>query len=124
MNGAGLAMGTMDIVKHYGGEPANFLDVGGGANKDQVTEAFRILLGDPHVNAVLVNIFGGIMKCDTIAGGIIAAYKEVGFHVPLVVRLEGTNVELGKKILKESGLNVVAANDMADGAKKIVELAK
>ena len=106
VNGAGLAMATMDIIKYHGGEPANFLDVGGGANKDQVTEAFRILLGDPNVKAVLVNIFGGIMKCDIIAGAILAAFKEVGFHVPLVVRLEGTNVDLGKKMLSESGLAI------------------
>src|SRR6185503_2038118 len=101
VNGAGLAMATMDIVKYHGGNPANFLDVGGGANKDQVTEAFRILLSDPRVKAVLVNIFGGIMQCDIIAGAILAAFKEVGFHVPLVVRLEGTNVELGRKMLAE-----------------------
>src|SRR5581483_10160987 len=101
VNGAGLAMSTMDIIKYHGGSPANFLDVGGGANKDQVTEAFRILLADPRVKAVLVNIFGGIMKCDTIAGAIIAAFKEVGFKVPLVVRLEGTNVEQGRKMLAE-----------------------
>src|SRR5213078_3377526 len=102
VNGAGLAMSTMDIIKYHGGEPANFLDVGGGANKEQVTEAFRILLGDPRVKAVLVNIFGGIMRCDVIAGAILAAFKEVGFHVPLVVRLEGTNVEQGRKLLAES----------------------
>jgi succinyl-CoA synthetase beta subunit len=114
----------MDIIKYHGGEPANFLDVGGGANKDQVTEAFRILLADPRVKAVLVNIFGGIMKCDTIAGGIIAAYKEVGFHVPLVVRLEGTNVELGRKMLAESGLNIITATGMTDAAKKVVAAAK
>jgi succinyl-CoA synthetase beta subunit len=124
VNGAGLAMSTMDIIKYHGGEPANFLDVGGGANKDQVTEAFRILLSDPRVKAVLVNIFGGIMKCDTIAGGIIAAYKEVGFHVPLVVRLEGTNVELGRKMLGESGLNIITATGMTDAAKKVVAAAK
>lgn len=124
VNGAGLAMSTMDIIKYHGGEPANFLDVGGGANKDQVTEAFRILLSDPRVKAVLVNIFGGIMKCDTIADGIIAAYKEVGFHVPLVVRLEGTNVELGRKKLAESGLNIISATGMTDAAKKVVAAAK
>jgi succinyl-CoA synthetase beta subunit len=123
VNGAGLAMSTMDIIKYHGGEPANFLDVGGGANKDQVTEAFRILLSDLNVKAVLVNIFGGIMKCDIIAGAILAAFKEVGFKVPLVVRLEGTNVDLGKKMLAESGLAVTTANDMADGAKRIVALA-
>ena len=109
VNGAGLAMSTMDIIKYHGGKPANFLDVGGGANEEQVTEAFRILLSDPRVKAVLVNIFGGIMKCDIIAGAIIAAFKEVGFHVPLVVRLEGTNVEQGKKMLADSGLNITTA---------------
>ena len=124
VNGAGLAMATMDTIKLFGGEPANFLDVGGGANTEQVTEAFRILLGDKNVKAVLVNIFGGIMKCDTIANGVIAAVKETGLKVPLVVRLEGTNVELGKKILAESGLNIVAASDMLDGARKAVDLAK
>jgi succinyl-CoA synthetase beta subunit len=120
VNGAGLAMSTMDIIKYHGGEPANFLDVGGGANNEQVTEAFRILLSDTRVKAVLVNIFGGIMKCDTIATGIIAAFKEVGFHVPLVVRLEGTNVELGRKLLAESGLNITTASGMTDAAKKVV----
>jgi succinyl-CoA synthetase beta subunit len=124
VNGAGLAMGTMDIVKHYGGEPANFLDVGGGANKDQVTEAFRILLSDKNVKAVLVNIFGGIMKCDTIAGAILAAFDEVGFHVPLVVRLEGTNVEQGRKILADSGKKITTAVGMADAAQKVVAAAK
>jgi succinyl-CoA synthetase beta subunit len=124
VNGAGLAMSTMDIIKYHGGEPANFLDVGGGANKDQVTEAFRILFGDPHVKAVLVNIFGGIMKCDTIAAAILAAFKEVGFHVPLVVRLEGTNVEQGKKLLAESGLNIATANGLTEAAKKVVAAAK
>ena len=124
VNGAGLAMGTMDIVKHYGGEPANFLDVGGGANKDQVTEAFRILLSDKNVKAVLVNIFGGIMKCDTIAGAILAAYDEVGFHVPLVVRLEGTNVEQGRKLLSESGKKITTAAGMAEAAQKVVAAAK
>jgi succinyl-CoA synthetase beta subunit len=124
VNGAGLAMSTMDIIKYYGGEPANFLDVGGGANKDQVTEAFRILLADPRVKAVLVNIFGGIMKCDIIAGAILAAFKEVGFHVPLVVRLEGTNVEQGRKMLAESGLNITTATSMADAAQKVVAAAK
>ena len=124
VNGAGLAMSTMDIIKYHGGEPANFLDVGGGANKDQVTEAFRILLADPRVKAVLVNIFGGIMKCDTIAAAILAAFKEVGFHVPLVVRLEGTNVEQGRKMLKESGLNITTASGMTDAAKKVVAAAK
>ncbi|MEY4614244.1 MAG: hypothetical protein RL179_2217 [Planctomycetota bacterium] len=124
VNGAGLAMSTMDIIKYHGGEPANFLDVGGGANKDQVTEAFRILLSDPNVKAVLVNIFGGIMKCDTIANAILAAYKEVGFHVPLVVRLEGTNVAEGKRILHDSGLKIIAAEGLTDAAKKVVAAAK
>jgi succinyl-CoA synthetase beta subunit len=123
VNGAGLAMSTMDIIKYHGGEPANFLDVGGGANKDQVTEAFRILLGDKRVKGVLVNIFGGIMKCDTIASAILAAFKEVGFHVPLVVRLEGTNVELGRKILADSGLNIATASGLTEAAKKVVALA-
>ncbi|MSR30622.1 MAG: ADP-forming succinate--CoA ligase subunit beta [Gemmataceae bacterium] len=123
VNGAGLAMSTMDIIKHHGGEPANFLDVGGGANKDQATEAFRILLADTKVKAVLVNIFGGIMKCDTIAQAILAAYKEVGFHVPLVVRLEGTNVQEGKKILSESGLKIITADGLTEAAKKVVAAA-
>ena len=123
VNGAGLAMSTMDIIKHYGGQPANFLDVGGGATTAKVTAAFKIITADPKVKGIFVNIFGGIMKCDTIANGVVAAVKEVGLKVPLVVRLEGTNVELGKKLLKESGLELVAADDMADGAKKIVELA-
>jgi succinyl-CoA synthetase beta subunit len=124
VNGAGLAMSTMDIIKYHGGDPANFLDVGGGANKDQVTEAFRILLGDARVKAVLVNIFGGIMKCDTIAAAILAAFKEVGFHVPLVVRLEGTNVEQGRKILAESGLNIATAAGLTEAAKKVVAAAQ
>ncbi len=124
VNGAGLAMATMDIIKFYGGAPANFLDVGGGATAEKVTAAFKIITRDQAVKGIFVNIFGGIMKCDTIATGVVTAVKEVGLKVPLVVRLEGTNVELGRKILKDSGLNVVAANDMADGAKKIVELAK
>jgi succinyl-CoA synthetase beta subunit len=124
VNGAGLAMATMDIIKLYGEEPANFLDVGGGATKEKVTAAFKIITRDPAVKGIFINIFGGIMKCDTIATGVVTAVKEVGLKVPLVVRLEGTNVELGRKILKDSGLNVVAATDMADGAKKIVELAK
>ena len=123
VNGAGLAMATMDIIGHYGGMPANFLDVGGGATQDKVTAAFKIITADPAVKGIFINIFGGIMKCDTIANGVVGAVKEVGLKVPLVVRLEGTNVELGRKILAESGLNVVAAADMADGAKKIVELA-
>jgi succinyl-CoA synthetase beta subunit len=123
VNGAGLAMSTMDIIQHYGGQPANFLDVGGGATTEKVTAAFKIITRDPAVKGIFVNIFGGIMKCDTIANGVIAAVKEVGLQVPLVVRLEGTNVELGKKILNESKLDLYAAADMADGAKKIVELA-
>ncbi|PLR97290.1 ADP-forming succinate--CoA ligase subunit beta [Bacillus sp. T33-2] len=122
VNGAGLAMATMDIVKHYGGEPANFLDVGGGATAEKVTEAFKIILSDPKVKGIFVNIFGGIMKCDVIATGVVEAAKQVGLEVPLVVRLEGTNVELGKKILNESGLNIIAAESMADGAQKIVSL--
>ncbi|HYT91202.1 MAG TPA: ADP-forming succinate--CoA ligase subunit beta [Gemmataceae bacterium] len=124
VNGAGLAMSTMDIIKYHGGEPANFLDVGGGAKKDQVTEAFRILLGDPRVKAVLVNIFGGIMQCDIIAGAIIAAFQEVKPKVPFVVRLEGSNVEKGKKMLSESGLNITTAGDLTDAAKKVVAAAK
>lgn len=120
VNGAGLAMSTLDIIKLHGEAPANFLDVGGGANKEKVTHAFKIILSDPNVKAILVNIFGGIMKCDVIAEGVIAASKEVGLKVPLVVRLEGTNVELGKKILKESGLNITPANDLTDAAKKVV----
>src|SRR5205807_31208 len=123
VNGAGLAMSTMDIIKYHGGMPANFLDVGGGANKEQVTEAFRILLADPRVKAVLVNIFGGIMKCDIIAAAIIAAFKEVGFRVPLVVRLEGTNVAQGKKMLADSGLAITTADDLTDAAKKVVAAA-
>ncbi|MGZ9097318.1 MAG: ADP-forming succinate--CoA ligase subunit beta [Micavibrio sp.] len=121
VNGAGLAMATMDIIKLYGGEPANFLDVGGGATTERVTAAFKIILSDPNVKGVLVNIFGGIMKCDIIANGIIAAAKEVSLSVPLVVRLEGTNVDLGKKILRESGLPIIAADNLADAAKKVVE---
>ncbi|WP_044893784.1 ADP-forming succinate--CoA ligase subunit beta [Bacillus alveayuensis] len=122
VNGAGLAMATMDIIKYYGGEPANFLDVGGGATAEKVTEAFKIILSDPKVKGIFVNIFGGIMKCDVIATGIVEATKQVGLDLPLVVRLEGTNVELGKKILEESGLNITAAESMADGAQKIVKL--
>jgi succinyl-CoA synthetase beta subunit len=117
-------MSTMDIIKYYGGQPANFLDVGGGATAEKVTAAFKIITSDPEVKAIFVNIFGGIMKCDTIATGVITAVKEVGLKVPLVVRLEGTNVELGKKMLAESGLNIVAAADMADGAQKVVAAAK
>ena len=120
VNGAGLAMATMDIIKLYGGEPANFLDVGGGATKERVTAAFKLLLGDPNVEGVLVNIFGGIMRCDVIAEGIVAAAREVNFTVPLVVRLEGTNVELGKSILKDSGLAITPADDLGDAAEKIV----
>ncbi|MEM9185952.1 MAG: ADP-forming succinate--CoA ligase subunit beta [Planctomycetota bacterium] len=123
VNGAGLAMSTMDIVKLHGGQPSNFLDVGGGANKDQVTEAFRILLGDENVKAVLVNIFGGIMQCTTIANAVLAAYKEVGFNVPLVVRLEGTEVEEGRKILAESGVDIINAEGLTDAAKKVVAAA-
>jgi succinyl-CoA synthetase beta subunit len=123
VNGAGLAMSTMDIIKYYGGQPANFLDVGGGATAEKVTAAFKIITSDPEVKAIFVNIFGGIMKCDTIATGVITAVKEVGLKVPLVVRLEGTNVELGKKMLAESGLDIVAAADMADGAQKAVSAA-
>ncbi len=121
VNGAGLAMATMDIIKYVGGEPANFLDVGGGADKDQVAAAFKIITKDPNVKGIFVNIFGGIMRCDTIATGIIEAVKEVGLAVPLVVRLEGTNVELGQQILDESGLDLVSATDMKDGASKILE---
>ncbi|WP_333587147.1 ADP-forming succinate--CoA ligase subunit beta [Phenylobacterium sp.] len=121
VNGAGLAMATMDIIKLYGAEPANFLDVGGGASKEKVTAAFKIITADPNVKGILVNIFGGIMRCDIIAEGVVEAVKEVGLKVPLVVRLEGTNVELGKKIIAESGLNVVSANDLSDGADKIVK---
>lgn len=120
VNGAGLAMSTLDIIKLHGEAPANFLDVGGGANKEKVTNAFKIILSDPNVKAILVNIFGGIMKCDVIADGVISASKEVGLKVPLVVRLEGTNVELGKKMLKESGLNITPADDLTDAAKKVV----
>ncbi|MEO0832671.1 MAG: ADP-forming succinate--CoA ligase subunit beta [Pseudomonadota bacterium] len=121
VNGAGLAMSTMDIIKHYGAEPANFLDVGGGATKEKVTEAFKIITSDPGVQGILVNIFGGIMRCDVIADGVIAAVNEVGLSVPLVVRLEGTNVAEGKKIINESGLNVIAADDLEDAAEKIVK---
>ena len=124
VNGAGLAMATMDIIKLYGGSPANFLDVGGGANKEKVTEAFKLMLKNPSLKAILVNIFGGIMKCDVIAEGVVAAAREVHLSVPLVVRLEGTNVELGKKILAESGLPIISGNDMADAAQKVVAAAK
>ncbi|RAK57453.1 ADP-forming succinate--CoA ligase subunit beta [Phenylobacterium deserti] len=121
VNGAGLAMATMDIIKLYGAEPANFLDVGGGASKEKVTAAFKIITADPNVKGILVNIFGGIMRCDIIAEGVVEAVKEVGLKVPLVVRLEGTNVEKGKEIIAASGLNVVSANDLSDGAEKIVQ---
>jgi succinyl-CoA synthetase beta subunit len=124
VNGAGLAMATMDIIKFYGAEPANFLDVGGGATTEKVTEAFKIILSDKNVKGVLVNIFGGIMRCDVVATGVVEAAKQVKLSVPLVVRLEGTNVELGKKILAESGLNIIPANDLADAAKKAVEAVK
>jgi succinyl-CoA synthetase beta subunit len=121
VNGAGLAMATMDIIKLYGGEPANFLDVGGGATKERVTAAFKIILSDPHVEGILVNIFGGIMRCDVIAEGVVAAAREVSLDVPLVVRLEGTNVELGKQILAQSGLPIIAADNLADAAEKVVK---
>ncbi len=124
VNGAGLAMATMDIIKLYGAEPANFLDVGGGATREKVTAAFKIIMADPNVKGILVNIFGGIARCDVLAEGVVAAVKEVGLAVPLVVRLEGTNAELGKQILRDSGLNVTPANDLADGAQKIVAAVK
>jgi len=124
VNGAGLAMATMDIIKLSGGEPANFLDVGGGATKERVTAAFKIILSDPNVEGILVNIFGGIMRCDVIAEGVVAAAKEVSLNVPLVVRLEGTNVDLGKKIMAESGLTIISADDLGDAAKKIVQAVK
>jgi succinyl-CoA synthetase beta subunit len=124
VNGAGLAMSTMDIIKHFGGEPANFLDVGGGATAEQVAAAIRIISADPNVKGILVNIFGGIMHCDTIAAGIISGVNEVGLPVPMVVRLEGTNVELGKQMLDDSGLNLITAADMKDGAQKIVEMTR
>ncbi len=124
VNGAGLAMATMDIIKLYGASPANFLDVGGGATKEKVTEAFKIITSDPNVKGILVNIFGGIMRCDVIAEGVVEAVKEVGLQVPLVVRLEGTKVAEGKKIINESGLNVIAADDLKDGAEKIVKAVK
>ena len=124
VNGAGLAMATMDIIKLYGSEPANFLDVGGGASKEKVTAAFKIITSDPNVKGILVNIFGGIMRCDIIAEGVIAAVKEVGLKVPLVVRLEGTNVDQGKAIISNSGLNVIAANDLSDAAEKVVKAVK
>jgi succinyl-CoA synthetase beta subunit len=121
VNGAGLAMGTMDIIKLYGGEPANFLDVGGGASEEQVKNAFRIILSDKNVRAVLINIFGGIMRCDIIANGVVAAVKEMGLEIPVVVRLEGTNVDEGKKILRESGLKITPAEDLADAAAKVTK---
>jgi succinyl-CoA synthetase beta subunit len=124
VNGAGLAMSTMDLIKYHGGNPANFLDVGGGANKDQVLEGFRILLSSPKVKAVLVNIFGGIMKCDTIAAAILAAYDEIDFRVPLVVRLEGTNVELGMKMIEDSGRGITVAKGLTDAAQKVVAAAQ
>ena len=124
VNGAGLAMATMDIIKLYGGSPANFLDVGGGADKEKVTEAFKLMLKNPNLKAILVNIFGGIMKCDVIAEGVLAAAREVHLKVPLVVRLEGTNVELGKKILAQSGLPIISGSDMADAAQKVVDAAR
>lgn len=121
VNGAGLAMATMDIIKHFGGEPANFLDVGGGATQEKVAEAFRLITADPKVKGIFVNIFGGIIKCDVIANGVVEAAKEVGLNMPLVVRLEGTNVDLGKKILADSGLAIIPAADMADGARRIID---
>jgi succinyl-CoA synthetase beta subunit len=124
VNGAGLAMATMDIIKLYGGNPANFLDVGGGASKGKVTEAFKLMLRNPKLKAILVNIFGGIMKCDVIAEGVVAAAREVHLKVPLAVRLEGTNVEIGKKILAESGLPIIFGSDMADAAQKVVAAAR
>ena len=124
VNGAGLAMGTMDIIKFYGAEPANFLDVGGGATRERVTTAFKIILSDPNVEGILVNIFGGIMRCDVIAEGVVAAAREVSLHVPLVVRLAGTNVDLGKKILADSGLPITSADDLADAAEKVVQAVK
>ena len=124
VNGAGLAMATMDIIKLFGSEPANFLDVGGGATKEKVTEAFKIITSDPKVKGILVNIFGGIMRCDVIAEGVVSAVKEVGLQVPLVVRLEGTNVAEGKAIITDSGLNVIAADNLKDGAEKIVAAVK
>jgi succinyl-CoA synthetase beta subunit len=123
VNGAGLAMATMDVIKLYGGAPANFLDVGGGATTEKVTEAFKIMLKNPNLKAILVNIFGGIMKCDVIANGVIAAAREVKLSVPLVVRMKGTNEDLGKQILKDSGLPIISANNMAEAAEKVVAAA-
>jgi succinyl-CoA synthetase beta subunit len=124
VNGAGLAMATMDVIKLYGGAPANFLDVGGGATTEKVTEAFKIMLKNPNLKAILVNIFGGIMKCDVIANGVIAAAREVKLSVPLVVRMKGTNEDLGKQILKDSGLPIISANNMAEAAERVVAAAK
>jgi succinyl-CoA synthetase beta subunit len=124
VNGAGLAMATMDIIQYAGGSPANFLDVGGGANAEQIRNAFRILLSDRHVKAVLINIFGGILRCDTLATGVVAAARELNVAVPIVVRMEGTNVELGRKILTDSGLNFTVADDMKEAAEKVVRLAQ
>jgi succinyl-CoA synthetase beta subunit len=124
VNGAGLAMATMDVIKLYGGSPANFLDVGGGATTEKVTEAFKIMLRNPNLKAILVNIFGGIMKCDVIANGVIAAAREVKLSVPLVVRMKGTNEDLGKQILKDSGLPIISANNMAEAAERVVAAAK
>ena len=124
VNGAGLAMATMDIIKYAGGQPANFLDVGGGANAEQIKNAFRILLSDPSVKAVLINIFGGILRCDVLANGVVSAARELGIEIPVVVRMEGTNVELGQKILTESGFNFTVADGMKDAAEKVVSLAQ
>ena len=124
VNGAGLAMATMDIIKNYGGKPANFLDVGGSATAEKVKVAFEILLSDPNVKAIFINIFGGIMKCDVIATGVVGAAKEIGLKIPVVVRLEGTNVDLGREILRQSGLAIISALDMADGARKAIEAAR
>jgi succinyl-CoA synthetase beta subunit len=124
VNGAGLAMGTMDIIKYAGGMPANFLDVGGGASAEQVKNAFRILLSDPSVKAVLINIFGGILRCDTLANGVVAAARDLGFKIPVVIRMEGTNVELGRQVLKDSGFNFTVADGMRDAAEKVVRLAQ
>ena len=124
VNGAGLAMATMDIIKLYGSEPANFLDVGGGASKEKVSAAFKIILSDKNVKGILINIFGGIMRCDVLAEGVVEAAKETDLKIPLVVRLAGTNVELGKEILKKSGLKIISASNLADAAKKIIEITK
>ena len=124
VNGAGLAMGTLDIIKLYGGEPANFLDVGGGASKEKVSAAFKIILSDKNIKGILINIFGGIMRCDVLAQGVVDAAKEINLSVPLVVRLAGTNVALGKEILKKSNLKIISANNLSDAAKKIVEVTK